>query len=138
MGVDVMPSPDIVRDLMRQQLQKQKVTKDSDSGFNKIQHTFDPSIVDPNATGNFLITVEMDDSSVLQKVVVDGDLTAPAPVNEKVQFTANDAKATKPDASHFTVPKEWGVCHPTASFASGNPALQRFETMLNVIVQHIT
>jgi len=136
--IDQMPSGDLLKGLIKQELQAQQVTRDSVSGFNKIQHTFDPSVVNPKAKGNFLIIVEMDDGSVLREVVVDGNLSAPEQVNEKVQFKATDSKATTPDASHFTVPKEWGVCHPAPSFSFENPALERFETLLNVIVQHIT
>jgi len=116
------------------------VTKDSDTGFKKIQHTLDASKFNPKVTGTFSITVEMDDKSVLRKVIVDGNVSKPSMLTETFDFTANDTQtqAEIPNPKVFAIPKEWGTCHEQPTLFSGIPAMERFETTLNVVLQHIT
>jgi hypothetical protein len=149
--IDDMPSVDFVRNFTEQALHQQQVTRDSDTGFNKFEFTLDPSILPlPDASGNFVVTVSMDDDSVLRKLEVDGELSMPQIMQKcglicqiASAFMSRHATAGPPDTTdpfhspHFTVPPEWGHCHEGSIPRSGNLALERFETLLMRIGQHL-
>jgi hypothetical protein len=143
--INQMPSADLLRSLIKTELGQQAVTKDPHTGFNKIEHTLDASIlpINPQPHGNILFAVEMDADSVLQKAQIVGNLTQPASIDANAIYTSSkdSTKAGTPDAKWFTVPAEWGPCHegkpPGLPLKSGIPALEHFEIMFNVIEQYI-
>jgi len=147
MAVSEMPAANVIKFFIKSALEGTPTYKDSASGLNKIQVALDPSMLSklnisklPKVEGNVGITVEMDDGSVLRKVAVDGDITAPVSASTKGDYEISESNATAgaPDSSHFEVPKEWGTCYPHPTLSFNSPALKHVEALLNVIVQYIT
>merc|ERR1719161_2097446 len=105
-----MPDAATLKALLDSVLKQQPVTKAAD-GNKQMVLSLSPSIVSPKAEGTATATVEVEmKSNVLNKTMVNVDLTKPLKVNATGVITATKSSEGAPDASKFEADKTWGTC----------------------------